>query len=101
MNQEKLAKIKQQRLTLSSKLLWMYILTENTQVIERKASELASNWGFTLSTFRRGLAELIEAGIIRVVNSYSLFPGHSIYHRIVIEGSSISLVKRNPMFTMP
>ena len=97
MNQEILTKIKQQPSTSSTKLFWMYLLLEDKQVIERKASELASEWGMTLRTFRRGLKELIKEGIIRIVESHPLCPGDSIYHRIVVEGSSISLMKRNPI----
>ena len=99
MKQEKLMKIKQGSLTASAKLLWLYILTEGKQVIDRKASDLAEEWGIPLSTYRRGLKELIEAGIIRVVDSHPLCPRDSIYHRFVVEGSTISLVKRNPLLS--
>ena len=99
MKQEKLMKIRQGSLTGSTKLVWLYILTEDKQVIDRKASDLSEEWGIPLSTYRRGLKELIEAGIIRVVDSHPLCPGDSIYHRIVVEGSSILLVKRNPILS--
>jgi len=99
MNHEMLKKIKQQPLASSTKLLWMYILLEGKQVIERKASDLALEWGMPTRTYRRTLTELIEEGIIRVVDSHPLCPGDSIYHRIVVEGATISLVKRNPILS--
>ncbi len=98
MNQETLAKIKQKLLNSSTKLLWMYILLEDKQVIDRKASELASEWGMPTRTFRRALKELIDEGTIRAVDSHPLCRGDSIRNRIVIEGTNILLVKRKPMF---
>ena len=99
MNHEMLKKIKQQPLASSTKLLWTYLLLEDKRVIERKASDLALEWGMPTRTYRRALTELIEEGIIRVVDSHPLCPGDSIYHRFVVEGSTISLVKRNPILS--